>query len=85
MKAVPGQKIDVKDAEWIANILQPSHISGRDQRELRALARYLKSLVGERTRELNLHKSLFLDIGPLRFRDLPQLPVKSLDGIRGID
>lgn len=58
MKAVPGRKTDVKDAEWIADILQhgllqPSYIPAKDQRELRELVRYRKSLVGERTRELN--------------------------------
>ncbi len=58
MKAVPGRKTDVKDAEWIADLLQhgllhPSYIPKKDQRELRELVRYRKSLVGERTRELN--------------------------------
>lgn len=58
MKAVPGRKTDAKDAEWIAELLQhgllqPSYIPDKDQRELRELVRYRKSLVGERTRELN--------------------------------
>uniref|UniRef100_UPI002F41D47D IS110 family transposase n=1 Tax=Enterocloster clostridioformis TaxID=1531 RepID=UPI002F41D47D len=58
MKAVPGRKTDVKDAEWIADLLQhgllqPSYIPDKDQRELRELVRYRKSPVGERTRELN--------------------------------
>lgn len=58
MKAVPGRKTDVKDAEWIADLLQhgllkPSYIPDKEQRELRELVRYRKSLVGERTRELN--------------------------------
>ena len=58
MKAVPGRKTDVKDAEWIADLLQhgllqASYIPNRDQRELRELVRYRKSLVGERNRELN--------------------------------
>ena len=58
MKAVPGQKTDVKDAEWIADLLQhgllqASYIPAKDQRELRELVRYRKSLVGERGRELN--------------------------------
>lgn len=34
-------------------MLQPSYIPDKDQRELRELVRYRKSLVGERTRELN--------------------------------
>ena len=58
MKAVPGRKTDVKDAEWIADLLQhglltASYIPDRDQRELRELVRYRKSLVGKRNRELN--------------------------------
>ena len=58
MKAVPGRKTDVKDAEWIADLLQhglltASYIPDKDQRELRELVRYRKSLVGELNRELN--------------------------------
>ena len=58
IKAVPGRKTDVKDAEWIADLLthdllQASYIPDKDQRELRELVRYRKSLVGERNRELN--------------------------------
>ena len=58
MKAVPGRKTDVKDAEWIADLLQhgllqPSFIPDRAQRELRELTRYRRSLVQERTRESN--------------------------------
>ena len=41
MKAVPGRKTDVKDAEWIADLLQhgllqASYIPDKDQRELRS-------------------------------------------------
>ena len=58
MKAVPGRKTDAKDAEWIADLLQhgllkASYIPDKDQRELRELVRYRKSLIQERTRELN--------------------------------
>ncbi len=58
MKAVPGRKTDVKDAEWIANLLQhgllqPSYIPDRAQRELRELVGYRKSLVADKTREPN--------------------------------
>lgn len=58
MKAVPGRKTDVKDAEWITDLLQhglltASYIPDKDQRELRELVRYRKSLVGELNRELN--------------------------------
>lgn len=58
IKAVPGRKTDVNDAEWIAELLQhgllqPSFIPSKDQRELRELVQYRRSLVGEQTRELN--------------------------------
>ncbi len=58
MKAVPGRKTDMKDAQWIAQLLQhgllkASYIPCREQRELRELTRYKKSLVEERARELN--------------------------------
>ena len=58
IKAVPGRKTDVKDAEWIANLLRHgllkrSFIPKRDQRELRELVRYRKSIIEERSRELN--------------------------------
>jgi len=63
-KAVPGRKTDVKDAEWIADLLRhglvkPSFVPDRDQRELRELVRYRTSLVQERTAAANrLHKLL---------------------------
>ena len=58
MKAVPGRKTDVQDAEWIADLLQhgllkASYIPGKEQRELRELVQYRKSLIEDRARELN--------------------------------
>jgi len=58
MKAVPGRKTDVKDAEWIAKLLsqgllKPSFIPDREQRELRELTRFRKSQIEERARNLN--------------------------------
>ena len=58
IKNVPGRKTDVRDAEWIADLLQhgllkASYIPNKDQRELRELVKYRKSLTEERTRELN--------------------------------
>jgi transposase len=58
IKAVPGRKTDVRDAEWIADLLrhgllQPSFIPDRAQRELRELTRYRTTLVQERTAEVN--------------------------------
>src|SRR5581483_2004942 len=64
IKQVPGRKTDVNDAAWIAGLLRhgllrPSFIPDRAQRELRELTRYRKSLVEERTAEVNrLQKTL---------------------------
>lgn len=58
IKAVPGRKTDVKDAEWIAKLLRhgllkASFIPNREQRELRELVRYRRSIIEERARQLN--------------------------------
>jgi len=64
IKTVPGRKTDVKDAEWIADLLQhgllrPSLIPSPPQREVRELTRYRTSLVEERSRAINrLQKAL---------------------------
>jgi len=64
MKAVPGRKTDVKDAEWIAELLRygllkASYIPNREQRELRELVRYRRSIIEERARQINrIHKVL---------------------------
>jgi transposase len=64
IKFVPGRKTDVKDAQWIAELLQhgllkASFIPKVEQRELRELMRYRRHLVDERTREINrVHKVL---------------------------
>lgn len=57
IKAVPGRKTDVKDAAWIAELLRHGLIAARcvperDERELRALTRYRRSLIGQRTSEI---------------------------------
>jgi transposase len=58
MKAVPGRKTDVKDSEWIADLLRhgllpASFIPPKPIRELRELTRYRTSLVQERAAEIN--------------------------------
>jgi transposase len=64
MKAVPGHKTDVQDAEWIADLLQHgllknSFVPHREQQELRDLTRLRTTLVQERARLVNrLHKIL---------------------------
>ena len=57
MKAVPGRKSDVRDAEWIAQLLEhgllaPSFVPPPDIRRLRMLTRYREQLMGDRTREI---------------------------------
>jgi len=56
MKAVPGRKTDVRDAEWIAQLLEhglltPSFVPPPPVRRLRMLTRYRVQLHGDRTRE----------------------------------
>jgi transposase len=58
IKAVPGRKTDVKDAEWIADLLahgllKASFIPAGPQRELRDLTRYRVRLTEEKAREVN--------------------------------
>src|SRR3954451_6556355 len=57
IKAVPGRKTDVKDAEWIAQLLEcglvrPSFVPPPEIRRLRMLTRYRLQLMGDRTREI---------------------------------
>ncbi len=64
IKYVPGRKSDVKDAAWIAEVLQygllkASFIPPAPQRALRDLVRYRTALIQERSREINrVHKVL---------------------------
>jgi transposase len=64
IKAVPGRKTDVRDCEWIADLLRhgllrASFVPVRAQRELRELVRHRSSLVRERTAAANrLQKTL---------------------------
>jgi transposase len=58
VKKVPGRKTDVKDAEWIADLLchgllRPSFVPPSPIRELRDLTRYRRKLVESRTAERN--------------------------------
>ena len=53
VKAVPGRKTDVKDAEWLADLLRhgllkASFIPNREQRELRELVRYRRTVIEQR-------------------------------------
>jgi transposase len=57
-KAVPGRKTDVKDSEWIADLLRhgllkASFIPPQPIRDLRDLTRYRKTLTQEKAQEVN--------------------------------
>ena len=64
VKTVPGRKTDVKDAEWLADLLRhglvrPSFIPPQTQRDLRDLTRQRTCLVQDRATVVNrLHKVL---------------------------
>ncbi len=58
IKAVPGRKTDVKDSEWIADLLRHGLVRGsfipdRAQRELRELTRYRRRLIQQRADVVN--------------------------------
>jgi transposase len=62
VKQVPGRKTDLKDAQWLcqlleARLLRASLVPPKPMRTLRNLTRYRKSQIGDRQREANrLHK-----------------------------
>jgi transposase len=64
LKHVPGRKTDVKDSEWLAQLLECGLLQGSlvpppPIRELRELTRYRKHQIAERTQEINrLHRML---------------------------
>jgi transposase len=64
IKAVPGRKTDVKDSEWLADLLRhgllkASFVPPPATRILRDLTRYRKTLVELRTQQINrIHKVL---------------------------
>jgi len=64
VKAVPGRKTDVKDAEWLAELLKhgllrASFVPPEGQRDLRELTRYRTTFVRERATLVNrVHKAL---------------------------
>ncbi len=58
MKAIPGHKTDIKDSEWIADLLRhgllkASFIPPKPIRDLRDLLRFRKSLVQQRAQTIN--------------------------------
>lgn len=67
-KNVPGRKTDVKDSEWLAQLLEcgllrGSFIPPKDIAAIRELTRYRKKLIEERTRELQRLSKVLEDGG----------------------
>jgi hypothetical protein len=65
---VPGRKTDVKDAEWICQLVEhglvrPSFVPPKEIRELRNLTRYRKAQIEERTREVQRLEKVLQDAG----------------------
>jgi len=64
LKQVPGRKSDIRDCQWISQLLQHGLLKGsfippREQRELRDLTRHRTQLVEEKGRTANrIHKVL---------------------------
>lgn len=57
IQGIPGRKSDVRDAEWIADLLRhglvlASYVPDRAQGQLRELTRYRTSLTEDRAREV---------------------------------
>jgi transposase len=68
LKNVPGRKTDVKDAEWICQLVEhglvrPSFVPPKEIRELRNLTRYRKAQIEERTREVQRLEKVLQDAG----------------------
>ena len=66
IKAVPGRKTDVQDADWIAELLRHgllrgSFVPSRPQRQLRELTRHRTTLVQERARTINRMQNVLED------------------------
>ena len=66
VKQVPGRKTDVKDAEWIAQLLQhgllkASYVPERPQRNLRDMVRYRTKLIQDRSSEVNRVQKILED------------------------
>src|SRR5919201_5586115 len=63
VKQVPGRKTDIKDAQWLcqlleAGLLRPSFVPPKPIRTLRNLTRYRKAQISDRQREAaRLHKN----------------------------
>ena len=68
LKNVPGRKTDVKDAEWICQLLEyglvrPSFVPPKEIRELRNLTRYRKRQIQERAEEVQRLEKVLQEAG----------------------
>lgn len=68
LRNVPGRKTDVKDAEWICQLVEhglvrPSFVPPKPIRELRNLTRYRKAQIEERNREAQRLDKILQDAG----------------------
>jgi transposase len=68
IKAVPGRKTDVQDAQWIADLLQhglltASFVPSQEQQDMRDLTRLRVSLVQERSRLVNRVQKVLEEAG----------------------
>jgi transposase len=68
LKNVPGRKTDVKDAEWICQLVEhglvrPSFVPPKEIQELRNLTRYPKAHIEERTREVQRVEKVLQEAG----------------------
>jgi transposase len=66
IKTVPGRKSDVKDPEWISDLLQhglikPSFVPDRETRDRRDLTRMRSKVVSDHTRVVNRIQALLED------------------------
>ena len=81
VKVVPGRKTDVRDAEWIAELLahgllRGSFVPPASVRELRELTRYRSSLVRDRARTINRLQKV-LEAGNIKLANV----VSDIDGV----
>ena len=68
LKNVPGRKTDIKDAQWICQLVEhglvrPSFVPPREIRELRNLTRYRKRQIEERAEEVQRLEKVLQEAG----------------------
>ncbi len=83
IKAVPGRKTDVRDAEWIADLLRhgllkPSFVPSREERELRDLVRYRRTLIEQRAHEVQRAQKV-LEAANIKLEDV----ISDIVGVNG--